>query len=316
MPAEPCGVIQALDLAVIGIQSPAARQFLGTDSISIRNSHTSYVPGGVVPVLKMRIPTEEDCRDVMERILNLHGDRKPEGIKKIRGVLVTELEDAVCWIHTASGGYKFTVTREAMIKPTEMKDFREAVQTCLAHIAENRLVELSPGEQLDVLTVSGVHNVLTIVQSPEEPEQEFLSDYYVSFGRRFKGVPVVGSDLTLRIEGDGEVVMVNSNWRQITGEEDEVKITKKSLTDLILSSARFQKKYEKRKIRPEEIHITKIRAGYFEAPFSYMQRRLRPGCMVSFYVGKARDEMDEQLLLSLEEDGNPDEIPDIRNSEE
>ena len=293
---------QLLDLAVIKIQSPVARELLKSDTVRVREPHTTYIPRGTLPVLKLEKPTEQQCKERLEKILNLHGGRKPGRINKLAGTLATRLTDASCWVHPASGGYKFTVTRNTTTKPTQLKDLKEAVQKCLDHIAKNKLVELTKDEELDIVTVSAVHNVLSDVKSPEQPREEFVSDYYVSFGRRFRGIPIVCSHLTLRIDGDGEVVMVNSNWRRIMAvEEEKAIITKKSLRELIFNNPKFRETFGSQKVHPEDINISQTRAGYVEAPFSYVQESLRPGCLVSFWVGKNRDEMDAQLLLPLEE---------------
>ena len=293
---------QSLDLAIIKIQSPIARKFLRSDSIRVRKFYTTYMPRGRLPILKVEKTTEQQCRERLEKILSIHGGRKPGHIKKVGGALATRLTDASCWIHLASGGYKFTVTRNAMTKPTQLKDFKEAVQKCLDHIAKNRLVELTQDEELDIISVSAVNNVLSDVKAPEQPKEQFISDYYVSFGRRFRGIPIVGSYLTIRIDGDGQVVMVNSNWRQIVAvEKEKVRITEKPLRELIFNNPKFREIFGSGEVRLKDINISQIRAGYIEAPFNYVQRRLRPGCFVSFWGGKNRDEMDAQLLLPLEE---------------
>jgi hypothetical protein len=298
---------QLLDLAAVKIQSPVTREILRCESIRVRRSHTTYMPKGLLPVLKMEKLGEQQCVERLNNILNVHGGRKPGRIKNVGGALAARLPDASCWIHPASGGYKFTVTRNAMTKPTQLRDFKEAVQKCLDHIASNELVELTRDEELDIVTVSVVNNVLSDVNSPEKPKEQFLSDYYVSFGRRFRGIPIVGSYLTLRIDGGGEVVMVSSNWRRIEAvEEEKARITEKSLRELIFNSPRFREMFGSQQVRPEDINIAQIRAGYIEAPFNYVQERLRPGCLVSFWVGETRDEMDAQLLLALEELGSPE----------
>jgi hypothetical protein len=222
------------------------------------------------------------------------------------GALATRLDDASCWIHPASGGYKFTVTRNTT-EPTQIRDFKEAVHLCLEHVAKHRLVEMLAGEELDILTVSMIRNVVSEVEVPEKPLENFVSDYYVEFGRRYMGVPIIGSYLTLRIDCKGEVVMVQRNWRKIVAaKEEEAIITEKPLRELIFNSPGYREEFRAKKIQPENINISQISAGYIEAPFDFAQEQLRPGCLVHFWAGETRDEMDSELLLPLEDEGNVD----------
>lgn len=301
-------VNEVLDLAVVGIQNPATRAFFKSGEIRVRKPGSTYMPKGALPILKVESPSEQQCRERLAHILNIHGGRKPGRVKTLGGALTARLKDVSCWIHPASGGYKLTATKDVMTKPTGLKNFKEAVQLSLDHIAKHKLVELTEGEEIDIRVVSSVHNALSDVQSPEKPLEQFVSDHYVSFGRRFRGVPIVGSHFTVRVDGEGNVVMINRNWRRLVGIGDRVRITQKPVRELVFNSPEFRKTFGSQKVRPEDINIAQISAGYVEAPFDRVQKSLRPGCLVSFWVGKIRDEMDSQLVLSLEEQGSPEQL--------
>jgi hypothetical protein len=299
------GTGQLLDLAVVVIQSPEARAFFRSDTIRVRKTPSAYMPKGTLALLALDKPTEEECRDRLAGVLSAHGMKKLGRMEKLGGALGIELEGASCWLHPASGGYKFTVTDSVMSKPTRLKNFKEAVQIGLDYIAKNQLIELGQDEEIDIVSVSAVHNALTEVKSPDLPIEQFVSDYYVSFGRRFRGIPVIGSQLTIRLDGDGDVAMEKMTWRHIRlVEEGKVRITETPLQELVFNSPQFQELWGSQEMSPEDIHITEFQAGYMEAPVSWVQEWLRPGCLVCFWVGKNKDEQASQILLSLEEQGS------------
>ncbi len=299
-----------MDLAVVQVESQVVRDFLKSEIIRVRNPKTNYMPKGTLPIVMMKKVDEEECQVQLEKVLSVYGEKANIRFRNMRGALyASPLPGASCWIHTASGGYKYTVTKEVMSKPTKLKDFKEAVHICLEHIAKNNIVELTEGEELDILGVSAVNNALTNVNAPDEPIEQFISDYYVSFGRRLRGIPIIGSHLVIRIDGEGKVVMVKSNWREIEKvEEKRAKITEKPLRELILNNPEFREEFKPRKITIEDINIVAVEAGYIEAPFYYSQETLKPGCIVQFWVGKNRDEMLSQLFIPLEEEGSMESL--------
>jgi len=231
-------------------------------------------------------------------------DQRPAKVKMLGSLMTMPAKDAAAWIHPASGGYKYTVTKNSMTQPTRLKDFKEAVQKSLDYIARHQLITLADGEELDIVSVSVVNNVLSDVKKPEDPLEQFQSDYYVSFGRRFRGVPLIGSNLTLRLDGEGKVAMISKNWRPIAAVEVSAPLREERLEEIIFRSPEFREAYSNRNLSPRDIHIASVRAGYIEAPFDYAQEHIRPGVIVTFWVGATREEMDVELLLPLEKDGD------------
>lgn len=291
-----------LDLAKVQVRNPEARAFLKSDMIRVRRRPTIFRPFGEIAVLKLDMPTETGCRNLLAAFLSSHGLEKMGRVEKRGGALAVRSDAASVWLHPVSGGYKYTVTVGAMNKPTRLKDFKEAVQIGLDHIAKFRPIELGPEEEIDVVSVSSVRNALTEVKSPERPIEEFTSEHYVSFGRRFRGVPVIGSQLTLRLDGNGAVVMESLTWRRIRGSEDRpARLTEKPLEMLVLDNPQFKEVFGSRPAGPQDIRITQFLAGYLEAPVDVAQDTLRPGCLISFRLSRAEDEEDSQIVLSLEE---------------
>jgi len=292
---------QSLDLTSVRIQSEAARTILKAGQIRVRNQRTTYMPKGALSVLKTEAPSRKACEETLTRLVTIHG-QKPTRVKMLGGLMSMPSKDAAVWVHPASGGCKYTSTKDSMTQPARFKDFKEAVQKGLDFIAQHGLVTLMDGEELDIASVSVVNNVLSNVEKPEDPLEQFQSDYYVSFGRRFRDVPLVGSHITLRFAGEGRVAMISKNWRPITAVEASVPLREEKIEDLIFQSPEFREAYANRNLSPKDIHIAYVRAGYIEAPFDYAQERIRPGVLVSFWVGEARSEMDGELLLPLEKD--------------
>jgi hypothetical protein len=146
----------------------------------------------------------------------------------------------------------------------------------------------------------------------DELEEEFNSDYYVGFGRRFKGAPVVGSRLVFRLDGNGKVAMIQKNWRKIVGvqEPNEVidAVTLQELRELMARHPDVCAMVkDRRAIRPEDIQLVNVEWGYMEAPSSYDQPSLRPGAVVLFRIGKL-GEGTSQLAVSLKKNIGIDKL--------
>jgi hypothetical protein len=191
--------------------------------------------------------------------------------------------------------------RESMSTPASIGS-GEAIQIALDHIARNKLVQLSDSEELDVLFVSAVKNAVTR-RGEESSVDQFVSDHYVAFGRRYKGIPVVGSELVLRLNGKGAVVMIKRLWRRVEqSSADEAQVSDAALERLIVGSTEFKERFAEGVKFPMNICILSKRCGYLEAPTDFQQRHFRPGCEVTFHMGDGRDEGFSQILVPLEGD--------------
>jgi len=294
----------SLDLGRIRIESAQARDLLKSSYISVRDRKANFTPRGELPVLHLETVNEDLCRQRLVALLQAQSTNEhAEKIKERGELLIAHTGTISSWIHRGSGSYKYTNMKQSMaIRQTKIEHFKQAVQTALAYAGKHRLVELAEGEKMDILFVSTVQNALATAPDSKLVD-EFLSDYYVGFGRRFKGIPVIGSKLVLRLNGNGEVVMVERNWRRITGTgERKAVISDKPLPELMLRTPRFRELYATKDLQSENITVLNAQCGFLEAPLDRVQDTLRPGCSVSFQVGKRRQETPPQLLLPLEED--------------
>lgn len=295
-----------LNLTKIKIESTDARTLLKSDSILVRKRKTDYEPKGELPVLKLETINDDICRQRLLKVVQKHSQKDVTGreMKNMGDIFVIGLDDVSYWISRASGAYKFTETKNSMATPTKVEHFKEAVQMALDYLGKNQLIELIDGEEIDILFVSAVKNALTIVDEIK-PQEEFISDYYVGFGRRFKGVPIIGSRLVIRLNGNGDIVMVQKTWRQIVEVSTEkAVISRKSIQEIITKDPIFYERHGKDRISPKEITIIDKQCGYMEAPVNYDQEYLRPGCNVSYRIGKSADETYPQIIIPLEDGGN------------
>jgi hypothetical protein len=299
-----------LDLTNVKIESPSAREILKKDYIKVRKGRTEYIPSGEVPVLEFEPLKDDESKGKLKQIVARHSKQeiRDEEIKMAGNIYIAKVKTASYWISRSSGSYKFTENFNSMAAPTKIKDFKKAVQMALDYLGRQHLIELTDGEDADIIFVSSVKNVLTKVdekKGPEKPIEEFTSDYYVGFGRRYKDVPILGSSLIIRIDGEGNVASVQKNWRKISKVSSEkAKISTKPLEQIILSDSMFYKKYSEKPLNAKDIQIVDKKCGYMEAPVNYSQTSLRPGCIVSFKIGDSFDETYPQIVIPLEDNMN------------
>ena len=291
-----------LDLVFAKVKSKSAQTLLGSDVIPVRNRNTNYMPSGEVPVLLLEKPSESAIRLKLEKVVARHSphiDRKIK-LKRLGDIFVADAAEHCYWASLSSGAYKFTDKKDSMVVRSRFSDFKEAVQMALHFIAEKKIVELIEGETLDILFVSAVKNALTEV-GKDTPLEEFLSDYYIIFGRRYRGIPVIGSRIMVRLKSDGKVAALEKSWRPIESVSDKpARVSKKPLQALIAQDPKLMR-YSKKPVNPEDIVIVRRRCGYMEAPVSYRQAALRPGCVISFRIGDQYAESYPQMIVSLEE---------------
>jgi hypothetical protein len=209
----------------------------------------------------------------------------------------------VAWVDRTSGSYSFTSVANSMSVPTPFTNYQEAIQLALSYIGTRGLIQPVPDEQVDLLYVSAVENAYTRSDIPDSPLQQFRSDYYVAFGRRFRGVPIIGSELVLRLDGNRQVAMIRKNWRRITQVSSElITPSTNSLATLLTRDPRFYAKYTSDPtVDASQISIIDMKCGYMEAPVNFRQQELRLGGSLKFLIGTNGQENFPQINLSLED---------------
>lgn len=271
----------ALDTGQVTVQSTVVRQTLGISTIKMRNRTTSYVPQGRMPVLQLREITDQMCRASLEGLLRRFPARQPQEVQE-RDMMAVRSADAAYWVSRASGAYKYTSTAASMAAPTKMAS-EEALTAALDYIARNKLVELTAGEEMDVMYVSRVKSHVSGVRAAD-----FISDHYVAFGRRYHGVPVIGSSLVMRIDGNGRIAMVAKEWRPLApAQRTEAVVTRRTPAQLIAADPEVRSIVPQ--IDPQRVRIVSLKCGYIEAPMHFRQEELRPGCQVAYQVAGVQE---------------------------
>jgi hypothetical protein len=289
---------QHMDLAEYKIVNAKVAKFLKAETIKVRRLSFVDRPQEPLPVIKLRKPDDTVSEDRLNKILKTFGHEQVE-IHKKGNTLTAKNDSFVCWVHQASGGFKYTKKRNDVAE-TSFRDFKEAVNTALEIVEKTRIVRLFEGEEMDILSVSAINNAVATVENPGTPQELFISDYYVSFGRRFNGVPIVGSYLVFRLDAEKNPVMMKMNWREIVSPGEIVTPTKKEITEILSEHPDYRQAFGEEK-SPQDIVITQMQSGYIEAPLNFKQIELHPGSLVSFKMGPTMDEEAVQLVLPLEE---------------
>jgi hypothetical protein len=264
---------QRMDLGEYKISDAKVAKFLKAEKIKVRRLSFTDRPREPLPVIKLRKPDYAASEDRLNKILETFGHGKVK-IHKKGNTLTAERDSFVCWVHQASGGFKYTKKRNKVAE-TSFQNFKEAVNTALEIVEKTRIVRLQEGEEMDILSVSAINNAVATVEKPDTPQELFISDYYVSFGRRFNGVPIVGSYLVFRLDAEKNPVMIKMNWREISSPGEIVTPVKKEITEILSENPDYRQAFGKEK-SPQNIFITQMQSGYIEAPLNFQQNELHP----------------------------------------
>lgn len=202
-------------------------------------------------------------------------------IDEIANIYCVTAGTKTCWVDKSSGAFSISETKGAMSKPSRIEDFKAAVKLALNYINEYQLVTPGKNETIDLIFASNVMNA-AVKADEEKPFLSYPSDYIVGFGRRYNGIPVIGSYLNLQIGEDGKLLGIQKNWRKIKGESKKklnvdstsiIELTKKNLlkNEIITTEDDFK-----------NIEILGTVCGYFEGSISNTQRKMGLGCLVNY----------------------------------
>lgn len=223
----------SLDSKAYNLTSSDAKAFVGSTTIP-RRADSYGMPAGNYPRPEFATLDDETVRARLEQglsaVLGLKVDASE--IASDNGELVSSHEGGFAVIAENSGSFvvkKLGVPRTATI----VKDAEEAVNLALDGVAKSGLIALAEHETLDVVGVASTHYagwidnggeevdpVYFTNPGSEEPVTEYKSDYTVYFGRRYRGVPIIGPSLGVRLDAKGEMVAFMKGWRDINGETE------------------------------------------------------------------------------------------------
>ena len=270
-----------LDLAVYPLKDPKLREALGIQGIPIRAKNYTLPPMSL-PLLKLDSISEDHLYAQLAGVFHQTSAGKfpPNQVRDLSDLLTLKRGSKIYWISKASGAYSFSETTGIMSVPTTIPTHREAVDLALKLVVERSLIALGPNETLDVEFVSNVMNA-AVKDGEQQPFTQYASDYFVGLGRRYRGIPVVGSRLILRLGDDGKLFGVQKTWRPIVGEGEWVTINASEVGPPNQNSIALNTK-----------------SGYIEGPVKNEQLMMAPGIIVS-YIASAGDEMSSQKILPL-----------------
>lgn len=285
------------------IHDSHVRQMLHADHINVRQRNPSYMPAGPLPVLTLESVDDSLCKKRMDDLVRKYSRASDPfgGVHQMAGLYTAKSSASALWVDRGSGAYKYTNWQHSMSLPqVRIADASAAVELALVQVRQNKLITLSPGESLDVLFVSTVRG-RTVTTANSEPRNLVTYDYYVGLGRLYEGVPVIGSRLVIRFDGNGNVAMVERRWRQIVRKSPETATPTRSPLREVLTRNLMEKEHYRDTSLSAGVTIDGEQCGYMEAPLGYTQSTLKPGCVVTFFVGKQRPEMLPQAIIPLEE---------------
>ena len=294
---QPITSPQALDDGEIAVDSAPAREWIGKERIRVRRGSTNYRPTGKIALLRAEEPTDQTCRATLINLVR----RFDSGAKiyYMRDVLAAKSDRAVIWVNRGSGSFKY-VRADASHAIRSNIPKEQAIQIALDFLGKNHLIQRSSGEEIDLVGVSEVMNRVTRA-GETEPLEEFRSDYYVGFGRRFNGIPVIGSRLVVRVDGKGDVAMVEGYWRRIAIQRlERVETRSEALEELLAGDVDLRKRPIAAPIPRSKITVLDAKCGYLAAPADYVQDRLRPGCRVLYRAGNRANEEPSWITIPLE----------------
>lgn len=147
--------------------------------------------------------------------------------------------------------------------PSSIENETKAVEMALERVAEADLLSLSPDESLDLVGVHQTRYATYPTRGPDgEPDVEkalsegtipHVGEYTVYFGRRYRGVPIVGSGLGVRLDAQGKLVAFMKRWRDIEGVDEAVEL----LGETQIGRKRSQ-------VFNDNYPLHRVACGYFE----------------------------------------------------
>jgi hypothetical protein len=287
------------DLAYLQLEDERLTDQLGFDTLPVRKS--DFRPeSGVYPSLSLRVPDPQEANAKLEAVVTQFLGKQGSSLDlQDKGDIVhASVGSSQFWVSRASGAYSVSDSEAGMSQSSTLKDHRQAVRLALRHIVSKGLIQTVDGEQLDVVSVHQIETAATYADE-SEPFLRQSSDYIVVFGRRYRGIPVIGSYLLVRLGPEGELTGARKVWREITGlRGGETQVVSERIPELIRAQLEQTDAFVKAQ-NGEGIKIVNTACGYIEAYVSNRQEVMGLGCVVHYR--QPRDEMIPQALIPLTE---------------
>lgn len=250
--------------------------------LPVRAKHYILDPGKF-PTPELEKITPEMAKNILKsnirKFCNIQvSDRE---IDEVANIYCVTAGSKTGWVDKSSGAFSISETKGAMSKPSQIGDFKDAVKLALNYIKEYDLITLGRNETIDLIFASNVMNA-AVKAEEEKPFLSYPSDYIVGFGRRYNGIPVIGSYLNLQIGEDGKLLGVQKNWRTIKGRSGKkMNVDSTSIIELTKMNL-LQQKIIETEDDFKNIEILSTVCGYFEGSISNTQQKMGLGCLVNY----------------------------------
>jgi hypothetical protein len=279
------------------LNNDAAIRLVKQKTIS-RRAESYSISKRSVPIIAFKdISDDEAEKRLISESSTLLGDKAARANVVDNGsTLGLKLEKGMAWIAKRTGALTIK-THDGVRGITEVKNAQEAVNIALAQIEKTHLIDLSEYESLDVISVTATYHagwkesdgkIEPVYFDPgdnKDPVAQFKSDYTVYFGRRYRGVPIIGPTLGVRLDATGRMVAFMKNWRDIAGETGEH-------LDILTQKDIDENRNTK---LSKELYVKCLRCGYVEdTGVGYLQEYPGVGCNYVYY------DKDEENALNSE----------------
>ncbi|MBT3223442.1 MAG: hypothetical protein HN348_30590, partial [Proteobacteria bacterium] len=198
------------------VYNPAAQELVG--EVIPRRSDWFFFDGERIPRLHF---AEFDDAATSERLVStspavLGWEALEADTVDLGEAISLNTEMGTAWVAKHTGA--MTLQRHDYAKGvSHIQTADDAVSRALEVLAVSGIVHLVPHETLDVVSVASIRRAAWVETSPGRVEavsfmdrmgnlvETFKSSYVVTFGRRYRGIPIMGSTLTVRLDAEGQL---------------------------------------------------------------------------------------------------------------
>jgi hypothetical protein len=271
-----------------------AKNALGTTVLPVRGNNPQ-LKGTSIYTPRLEPVTSLGLKTLLSKRYTLIAGEKPV-IKDKGWVFSASNGHFSMWIEKSTGIFLLVDRIRSGKGILDIYNDQQAVDVAVRHLARNGLLTLTAGESLDVLSVARTVGVMVdkstkkpvpVIYSNRPPSKIHTVEYTTTFGRRFLGVPIVGSRIQVRMSPAGKLLGVFAHARRISGSS----VKPVSFQDTTVNFAARLNQAARADGFPGGVKEISSACGFIEGPFGYKQTELLPGCAVKiraegFKVGR------------------------------
>jgi hypothetical protein len=229
--------------AIVEVTGQKSQALLGSSKLQVRPSTYSLLgeatrdthgkPTAYVPVFAA-IEESEAKANLASAASAFFGSKvEPDNAREQRLTFGLPVENGVAWAPKRNTAIHMA-RHDGVRGITQVQDRNDAVNRALQQVAAVGLVQLAALESLDLVGVSSTHYAgwsedpatgetkpMMFVEGDGEPVTSYKSEYSVSFGRRYRGIPIEGATMKVTLDATGRMVRFSRDWRSIVGERPE-----------------------------------------------------------------------------------------------